>query len=133
MPLDGLSSSNTGMYRFMNPTENILQAELVAKHQSEEVIKKAEKSENAKNNTDRDPEEKERDLQGRDSSTTDNEEDERLKKEKKYNVKFNKTTEMIEFIDKISGSVVETITPDDLLTMMSKTSSSSGILVDREI
>lgn len=139
MPLDGLSSSNTGMYRFINPTENILQSEAIARQQSEEVVKKTEKSDKSKNDTDKDSEDQKRDLQGRSQSDDEEYVDESSdfvhdgENIKKYKVNFNKSTEMIEFIDKNSGSIVETITPDDLLNIMSKGSNSSGVLIDREI
>jgi len=138
MPLDGLSSSNTGMFRFITPTENVLQAEHVAQADSEQLVKKSEKGEKSKSELDKESEEKQRDLQGRDTSEdTTSEENEILTKGKesikKYKVSFNPVTEMVEFVDRETGVVIENMTPQDLLGLVSKSIRPSGILVDREI
>ena len=40
---------------------------------------------------------------------------------------------MVELIDQKTGTVVETISPDDLVNLISKSMKPSGILVDKEI
>ena len=51
----------------------------------------------------------------------------------KYNVKLNNKTQLIELIDTESGKIVETITPTDLIKVVSKLNSTLGILVNRKI
>lgn len=145
MPLDGLSSSNTGMSRFITPTEMAMQTEHIAQAQSEQVIKQPEKSEDLKNSTENNPEDDNGDLQGRDSSSdknedkSDDEDDPKIlinnqnSSIKKYRVKFNSNTEMVEFIDKKTGNVIENMSPRDLLGLVSKSIKPSGFLVDKEV
>ncbi len=52
---------------------------------------------------------------------------------KKYKVKLNNKTQLIELIDIETGKIIETITPTDLVKLVSKLNSTSGILVNRRI
>ncbi len=132
MPIDGVSFQNSG-FNVVNPTEVNVQAESYAKKEAEKKIKELEESDK----TEEDSEENERDLQGRD--TQDGEEgysEEKfaeLNKNKKFKVKFNSTTEMIELTDSTTGEVLETLSPDELLKLLSKSKAFSGVFVDRKI
>ncbi|OGI03549.1 MAG: hypothetical protein A2Y25_09840 [Candidatus Melainabacteria bacterium GWF2_37_15] len=136
MPLDGLSFSNSGLFRIVNPTEIALQAEQHAQAQAETAIKKPEEKEKVKPDLEGKTEDQYKDLQGRDADESGDEESEIFQKQekiKKYKVKFNSLTDMVELIDQKTGSIIETISPDDLINLISKTVKPSGILVDKEV
>lgn len=137
MPLDGLSFSNSGLFRVISPAEIALQAEQQAQAHAETAIKKLEEKEKLHADTENDSEEeKHRDLQGRDPDDSQEEKSEFFEKQekiRKYKVKFNSLTDMVELVDQKTGNVVETISPDDLINLISKTVKPSGILVDKEI
>ncbi len=138
MPLDGLSFSNSGLQRIPSPAEIAEQAAQVAQNQAETAIKKLDKKQKAENNLDLEKEEEQgRDLQGRESEEDPKDESEKENSQreisKKYKVKFNPITDMVELIDKYSGATVETITPEDLVNLVAKSLNPSGILIDREI
>jgi uncharacterized FlaG/YvyC family protein len=40
---------------------------------------------------------------------------------------------MVELVDVRTGLVIETISPDDLVNLISKSKEASGVLVDRQI
>lgn len=137
MPIDGVSFSNSG-FNITNPHEVNVLAEGLSNKEAEKRIKEANKSDKAKSESE-ESEDKERDLQGRDTQDeTENEEDyENIKhlteKNKKFLVKFNPSTEMIEMQDAKTGNIIETVTPEDLLKLLSKSKAFSGVFVDRKI
>ncbi|EKE02024.1 MAG: hypothetical protein ACD_20C00435G0013 [uncultured bacterium] len=136
MPLDGLSFSNSGLFKVINPAEVALQAEQRAQAQAETVIKKLEEKEKLNPDVEDESEDRQRDLQGRESNDSEEKDSEFLEKQekiKKYKVKFNSLTDMVELVDQKTGTIVETISPDDLINLISKTVKPSGILIDREI
>lgn len=139
MPLDGLSASNVGIHRLITPMETTLLVEQAAKNLAEETIKKTEKSAKSKDSLQEDNEDAERDLQGRDTRDIyeNSKEDsatpqKKGKNFKKYKVKFNSSNDMVELIDKQTGEIIETITPDDLIGLISSSINPAGILVDRK-
>lgn len=134
MPIDGVSFQNSG-FNIQNPTEVNIQAEQTAQKEAQRKIKEPEKSDKAEADSEEN-EDNERDLQGRDSDEgCDDEENPQNegKKEKKFLVKFNQATEMVEMIDAKTGEVMETLNPDDLLKLLSKSKAFSGVFVDRKI
>jgi len=138
MPLDGLSFSNSGIQRIISPADVAGQAAQVAQHQAETTIKKLEKQDKTENKLDQENEDDtKRDLQGRDTDGKNSEDSDKENKKKeiakKYKVKFNSVTDMVELIDKNTGVTVETITPEDLVNLVAKSLNPSGILIDREI
>lgn len=136
MPLDGLSFSNSGLFRVMTPVEMALQAEQTAQSQAEISVKKLEEKEKIKADIE-DDDNQHQNLEGRDTEENSQDDDssvlENHEKIKKYKVKFNPLTDMVELIDQKTGIIIETIAPDDLVNLISKTIKPSGILVDREI
>ena len=135
LPFDGISSSETG-YKIPLPAENNIQAEMAAKAQASVQIKKLEESHkvlaDGKNKRDR----------GRQNSKKQKEDEEfdedlpefvNKSKTKKYKVSFNQSLELVELIDRETGDIIETISPNDLLSLVSKSKAASGILVDRKI
>ena len=137
MPIDGVSFSNSG-FNITNPTEVNVQMEVAAAKEAEKKIKEADKSDKTKGDSEEN-EDSERDLQGRDTQgESDNEEDSKdlnniNRKNKKFKVKFNPSSQMVEMQDANSGEVIETITPEDLIKVLSKSKAFSGVFVDRKI
>ncbi len=139
MPIEGVSFQNSG-FQNVTPAEVADQAKDIAKQDSEKKIKEPEKSDETKPESDENEEEN-RDLQGRDTSDDDSEENEDdsekikefLQNEKKYSVKFNSSTEMVEMIDIASGNILETIAPEELINFFSNSKAFAGIFVDRKI
>jgi|GEM_PF-2227766 len=139
MPLDGLSFSNSGMYKLTVPTEVNDQVKQISEVQAQTVIKKPEESEKLKSELESDKDQH-KDLEGRNTDEDTREgqenaeaEDESYLYKNKYKVKFNQTTDMVELVDQNTGSVVETISSKDLVNLMSKSKGPSGILVDEKI
>lgn len=140
MPLDGLSFSNAALYKITTPTEAFAQVEQVAKQQSETLVKKTEGSEHIKSELKEKNKDEKTDLQGRDSEDRDDSDEDdnsgflgKHENIRKYKVKFNQLTDMVELVDHKTGFVVETISPQELISLISRSKGSSGILVDREI
>ncbi|MDD3238076.1 MAG: hypothetical protein PHV37_08285 [Candidatus Gastranaerophilales bacterium] len=57
----------------------------------------------------------------------------KLDDSKAYTVKLNPISQLIELIDTESHSVIETISPNDLIKLVYKLNSASGILVNKKI
>lgn len=135
--MDGLSSSSLGLQRFITPMDVALHAEHTAQQNAETVIKKAENSEK----TLADPHDGDDNEGGsnytarEDGEETGSSTDFEKKKAnaKRYKVTFNQLTNMVELVDQQSGYVVETLAPDDLMGIVSKSGKSLGFLVDRAI
>lgn len=137
--MDGLSFTNIGNFR-LTPGEIAIQTELSSKVQAKTAVKKIDNSH--KTQTEKD-DNKKRDLQGRfvEDNEENNEED--LIQEtpvtqlesnlNKYKVRLNSYNDMVELVDQTNGRVIETIAPDDLIKLVSKTRNPSGILVDKQI
>ncbi len=138
MPLDGLSFSNTGLYRIPTPLEAAFQAEQAVQIQTQITTKKVNEIDKSKTDVKEKDADEKTDLEGRDTSDTDDQDDQQsfLEKKdniKKYRVKFNSLTDMVELVDVRTGLVIETISPDDLVNLISKSKEASGVLVDRQI
>ena len=136
MPIEGVSFQNAGFHQ-INPTEVNVQTEAIAKSEAQKKIKEPNKSDKTKADSEEN-ENQERDLQGRDSGDKESENnfenpENFLQDSKKFKVKFNSSTEMVEMIDVSSGDVVETVSPEDLINILSNSKAFSGILVDRKI
>lgn len=135
--MDGVSFSNAG-FKIVSHAEVNVQAEAIAKTEAETDIKKLDKADETKADPN-DEENEDGDLQGRDSSDNEDEEtdpeqlEEVISKKKKFRVKFNASTEMIEMLDSITGNIIETVSPEDLINLLSKTKVFSGVFVDRKI
>lgn len=135
MPIDGVSFQNSG-FQNVNPAEAFVQAEASSKAEAEKKIKEPDKSDETKSDSEEN-EDEDRDLQGRDTDDDEENDPDRLERilqnNKKFSVKFNSSTEMVEMIDTASGNIVETIAPEDLINILSNTKAFEGILVDRKI
>lgn len=138
MPIEGVSFQNSGFHQ-MNPAEMAVQVESQSKAEAQKKIKEPTKSDETKPDSDENNEEHE-DLQGR-YADDDQEEDEEskgkaakfLNSNKRFNVRFNSSKEMVELVDAVSGNIIETISPDDLINILSTSKAFSGIFVDKKI
>lgn len=136
MPFDGISFNEAG-FKMPLPAENHLHAELASKAQANLLIKKAEDIHKIKREGKNKKDGKKQ--QSKDAEDEEETFDENLPefvnkfKAKKYKVSFNRSKELVELIDRETGTVIETITPDDLLSLVSKSKTASGILVDKKI
>jgi uncharacterized FlaG/YvyC family protein len=141
MPLDGLSFSNSGL-KMVNLSEAALLAENTVKNEAKTELKKVNQSGKSQTDLQKD-EDSEKDLQGRDTDGETFEEELSEKFEniaetspegkRKFRVSFNQGSEMVEISDPKTQEIIETLTPEDLLNILSKTKSFSGIFVDRKI
>jgi len=137
MPLDGLSFSNSGMYKIIAPMEVNDQVKHFSEVQAQTTIKKPEEADKLKPDVENDNDQH-KNLEGRDTGEDSQEQEEENKKENytdrnKYKVKFNQMTDMVELIDQNTGSILETISSNDLVNLMSRSMGSSGVLVDEKI
>ncbi|MDD3149620.1 MAG: hypothetical protein PHV68_02205 [Candidatus Gastranaerophilales bacterium] len=135
--LDGISIANSNLYQPITPTELTSQAEQSAKNEAQTVIKELREGEKTK--LDKETEENKDEKTNAEGRYTDNEEEQQAQNDiqivdkKKYKVKFNNLTDMVELIDYTTDNIVETISPGDLLNIISNSKNLSGILVDRKI
>lgn len=158
MGLDGFSMGNLGLNATLTSAQMANQAEYLAQKDSEIIIKDVEKLE--KEQAVKRKEEEEQNQQFNDgfkknedeedsgqedetisNDTTLNEEittelierDFASKDPKEFSVRLNQETDMIELINNKEDKVLETIKAQDLMNMVSKLNSASGILVNRKI
>jgi len=142
MGLDGLSVSNLGLFKSVSPAEVMQEAAKLAQAQADQSIKKINESDSAALNPDKENKDEATNYEGRENSGKNNEEDNeennnnndlQENKFKKYKVHFNRITDMVELIDNATGRIVETIAPNDLVSLISKSKNPSGILIDKEV
>lgn len=137
MPYDGISFTESG-YKITLPSELNIQAEMSSQAQAKTFIKKLDGSDkihpDGKNKKNSDNEQSKNNQEDEDSSEEFTSEFEKKSpKTTKFKVYFNQSIDMVEIIDKNTGKIIETISPNDLLNLVSKSKTASGILVDRRI
>lgn len=158
MGLDGFSMGNLGLNATLTSAQMANQAEYLAQKDSEIIIKDVEKlekeqavkskEEDEKNQQFNDGFKKKEDeddsIQEDEANSNDNalneeitsgliERDFASKDPKEFSVRLNQETDMIELINNKEDKVLETIKAQDLMNMVSKLNSASGILVNRKI
>lgn len=137
MPYDGISFTDSG-YKVTPPSEMNIQAEMSAQAQAKTFIKKLDESHktepDGKNKQDSENQNSKKEKDDEDSFDENAPEFiNKSKKIKKFKVSFNQIDDMVELIDRETGKIIETISPNDLLNLVSKSKTASGILVDRRI
>ena len=144
MGLDGFSMGILGLNADMTSAQMAGQAEHIARKESETIIKDVtktldspevkvddeEEDENFQEES-KNKKKKKHDELDFDSSITPEEFDAQNVKE--FSVRINPKTEMVELFSNVNNRIIETISPDDLMTLLSKLNSASGILVNRKI
>ena len=137
MPFDGISFTDVN-YKIVLPSEMNIQAEMVAQTQAKTIIKKLDEShkvqpdsKNKNDNTKQDSKKENNDEEFSDENSQ--EFIDKSENSKKFKVLFNQLNEMVELVDRETGKIIETISPHDLLKIVSKSKTASGILVDKKI
>lgn len=144
MGLDGFSMGNLGLNTDMTSIQMASQVEHLAQKGNEFVIKNiAELAEDGgvKRKEEQSKQEQEfndgfRDKQDKNKEEEKNaliEKDFENKDPKEFSVRINPETELVELFNNKDSKVLETITPKDLMGLISKLDSASGILVNRKI
>jgi uncharacterized FlaG/YvyC family protein len=137
MSLDGIAFTNLGFYRPVEPSELAQQADKSSQEHAK-AIQEVDKMDQMKLN----PDGKQKKQQENSSKKEeDSEETVEINEEffetksslNQYEVQYNNITNKVELIDKITKKVMESIKPEDLVSLMSKSKGYSGILVDRQI
>lgn len=133
--LDGFSIANAGLYIPASSVDILRQAEKTASDMSKVGIKKADESAKAKLDKNND---ESTSYEGRDTEKNQTDEEKEAAKQafidkKKYGVKFNLNSNMIELVDFKNGKILETISPNDLVNLVKRSKNPSGILVDEAI
>lgn len=136
MPFDGISFNEAG-FKMPVPSENNIQAEMTAKMQANTVVKKLDESHkvqaDGKNKRDQGEQKSKKNEDEEEFYEEDSPEFIKKSKAKKYKVSFNQSSDLVELIDRETGNIIETISPNDLIALISKSKTASGILVDRKI
>lgn len=139
MPLEGISSSGQ-----LIPNAQIAEAASLgafdAKVEHSAPIKKPEDNEGTKKETNDENEEGGNTATGHYTKGDSGVEETLLPKSgskdkrfAEYTIKFNKYTELVELISLKTGNVIQTISPNDLIALVSELKYTSGIFVDNEI
>lgn len=149
MGLDGFSMGNLGLNADLTSAQMAAQAQQLAQKDSEIIIKdvtESEKGELVKRKEkdsegnkqfndgfrkDQDENREQDDDDGNLSLLTENEF--ANKDPQEFSVRINNDTEMIELFSKKDKKILETISATDLMHLISKLNSASGILVNRKI
>lgn len=147
MGLDGFSIGNLGLNTDMTSAQLANQAEHIALKEAEIKIKdvteladgtgikrKEENSENANQFSDG-FKKKNEDEQDEEDETPSNIDEKDLESNdpKDFSVRINPETEMVELYSSKEERILETISAKDLMGLISKLNSASGILVNRKI
>ncbi|MDD3593791.1 MAG: hypothetical protein PHX18_04085 [Candidatus Gastranaerophilales bacterium] len=147
MSLDGLTNANFALYRPVAPSETAHQAEVESKQRAEVYLKTVEQAEkDAKINPD---EKKEKDNKKKQlaikktNELIEQDDDEKILEltledgesveELKYTVKFNSVKKIIEMIDVTTNKIIQEVSPEELLMVLDKAKSASGMFVDKKI
>lgn len=147
MGLDGFSIANLGLPNEFTSAQMAKQAEQLALKESEIIIKnvnEAAKEDGVKrkersNKEDELAEKFKKKKKQQEEDSKQREKDQLLEKEfenkdpREYSVRINPNTNLVELYNNKEKKIVETISPDDLMHLISKLSSVSGILVNRKI
>lgn len=144
MGLDGFSLGNLGLGTDLTSAQMANQSEHLARKGTEFKIKDISKAlestevkindedknsqEEFENKNDRKNEEDENDL-GQGLSIEEFE----AQNPKEFSVRINPETEMVELFSSKNNRIIETMSADDLMALLSKLNSASGILVNRKI
>lgn len=149
MGLDGFSMGNLGLTD-LTSAQMANQAEQIAKKDSEIIIKKLDESEKdggVKRKKEKDEEEHPFD-DGFKQTEEDEEEEETGSEEprkpfreidfdsnniKDFSLRLNPSTGLVELLNKQDNKVLEEINPEELMYIISKLDSASGVLVNRKI
>lgn len=142
MGIDGFSMGNLGLNNEMTSVQMATQAEQLAQKGHEFIIKDVKgmdkdggvkrKEENAESEENNNAGLKKRKKQSQENNNSTETELENLGA-KEFSVRLNPETELVELYSVKDEKVLQTIPPSDLMELISKLDSASGILVNRKI
>lgn len=148
MGLDGFSMGNLGLNADLTSAQMAAQAQQLAQKESEIKIKdvtESEKNELVKRK-EKEPDEDQQFSDGfREKKEDEQEQDDNgqlsllsendfvNKDPSEFSVRINNDTEMIELFSNKDEKILETISATDLMSLISKLNSASGILINRKI
>ena len=142
MGIDGLAMVNLGLPTESTSSQMANQAEELALRGSEIQVKDIEKSD-AKDGINVGKDSRKKHDEGKKKKQKDQSlEEKKLEIEdfdfehddsRNYSVKINPQTELIELIDNNTQKIIETITADELVSMISKLDNVEGIFVNKKI
>ncbi len=137
MGLDGFSMANLGLHKEFTSAQLASNAESLAKKGNEISIKDVEglakKQRIERKELDEDEEESEFLYYENEEEEEEENQNNKNKKSKKFDVKLNEDSQMIELIDTENNEIIESISPADLVKLVSKLNSTAGILVNKRI
>ena len=132
MGLEGFSMKNLGAYHANIPSSHLsFDAKENAKIGHEKQIKNVDESEKWEKINNDDSEEYSGTGGYSDGNTNKDENEDET--DKKFDVKLNPQTNLIELYDTENNKLIETITPQELITLIKNLNSASGILVNKKI
>lgn len=148
MGIDGFSMGNLGLQADLTSAQMATQSEHIARRESEIKIKTIDKSkeDGGVKRKKEDSEEKNQFNDGFKDKKKDEESEEQEifpkshltakdleENPKEFSVRLNQETEKIELFNTKTKRVLETINPDELMFLISKLDSASGVLINRKI
>ena len=131
MGLEGFSMRNLGAYQGSVPSSHLsFEAKELAKVGRDKQIKDVEELEKWERIDENDSEE----YSGTGGYSQPQDDDEEENDEnKKYSVRINPDSKMVELFDIKQGIVVQTMTPQELMILIKNLNSASGIFVNKKI
>lgn len=147
MGIDGFSMGALGLNTDLSSTQLAAQADIIADKEFEikvkDVDESAEEQAIKEKNHQKDKNKKDKKQQNQDSDFQDEEEENDSlglvsvkdfeNNPKEFGIRINTQTEMIELYSTVDKRIMETISADDLMHLIAKLDSASGILVNRKI
>lgn len=146
MGLDGFSMANLGLNSDLTSAQMANQVEKLAQKGTEFKIKdvselaqeggvkRREEQQEGKNNFNKGSKEKKKNDDDKNlKQDVLSEKDFENKDPREFSVRINPDTELVELFNNKNEKILETITPTDLMSLISKLDNASGILVNRKI
>lgn len=144
MGLDGFSMGNLGLNADLTSAQMATQAEQIARKESEIKIKDVTESAEDEGVKRKEHEEQEETFDDgfKKKKEEPEEEEERPTTKlidfananpKEYSIRFNPETDMVELFNNLEEKILETMSATDLMYLVSKIDSASGILINRKI
>ncbi len=139
MGLDGFSMKNISPHNELTSAQMANNAEVLALKGTQRTIKDVENLSEKQKTKNKEFEEEDEDVyymfsKDEEDEAQNNADDyQQNNPNKKFTVKLNKKTQLIELIDLEQNKVIETILPNDLIKLVSRLNETSGILVNKKV
>ena len=134
MGLDGFSMRNLGAYQGTVPSSHLaFESKELVKIGRENKIKDVDELEKWEKIDENEEDEYSGSGGYREGQTEEDDEQQDNLTDKKFTVKLNPQTNMIELYNAQKNAIIETITPQELMILIKNLNASSGIFVNRKI